>query len=80
MRHDRLALLLGHSAGQSVLREHYIKNCGPRDLDMDLNAIQFPLIEHTPYGPPSFDRAFEKAARIEQQLAKLDAVYGPRKA
>lgn len=48
MRHDRLALLLGHSAGQSVLREHYIKNCGPRDLDTDLKAIQFPLIEHAP--------------------------------
>lgn len=80
VRHDRLALLLGHSAGQSVLREHYIKNCGPRDLDTDLKAIQFPLIEHAPYEPSSFDHAFEKAARLEQQLAKLDAVYGPRKA
>ncbi|MEW9625821.1 site-specific integrase [Rhodanobacter geophilus] len=80
VRHDRLALLLGHSAGQSVLREHYIRNCGPRDLDADLKAIQFPLIEHAPYEPSSFDHAFEKAARLEQQLAKLDAVYGPRKA
>ncbi|WP_199098018.1 site-specific integrase [Dyella sp. ASV21] len=80
VRHDRLALLLGHSAGQSVLREHYIKNCGPKDLDADLKAIQFPLIEHAPYEPSRFDHAFEKAARLSQQLSKLDAVYGPRKA
>jgi integrase len=79
VRHDRLALLLGHTAGQSVLRDHYIKVCGPRELEVDLQAIKFPHIEHDRYEPSRFDHAFETASMHEQRLAKLDAVYGPRK-
>ena len=79
VRHDRLASFLGHTAGHSTLTDHYIKLCGPRDLELALQEMQFPSIEHVPYQPSNFEHCFETAAKVEHQLSKLDAVYGPRK-
>jgi len=72
----RLALLLGHSAGQSVLRVHYVKLATPADLSGDLNAIVFPKIEHPKYVPETYEKAFARADLEESRQARLDAVYG----
>ncbi len=75
----RLALMLGHSAGQSVLRVHYVKLATPGDMSDDLNAIAFPKIEHTKYVPEAYEKAFAKADLEESRQVRLNAVYGSQK-
>lgn len=75
----RLALLLGHSSGQSILRTHYVKHASTAELSKDLNAIQFPQFRHERYDPARFEAAFDKANKQETRPARLEAVYGPPK-
>jgi integrase len=78
VRDTRLALLLGHSSGESVLRKTYMhtQKIPPQKLMVDLEAIKFPEFEHMPYDPGLFVRAFEQAAAEERRQEKLNAVYG----
>ena len=75
----RLAILLGHSTGKSILRTHYVHLATPGDLARDLNDIQFPKIEHPQYVPANFAKAFEKADREDIRPMRLDAVYGAQR-
>ncbi|WP_158241246.1 site-specific integrase [Dyella sp. AD56] len=73
----RLALLLGHSSGESILRMHYVKHASTAELSKDLNAIQFPKFGHGRYDPARFEAVFDKANKQETRPARLEAVYGP---
>lgn len=72
----RLAILLGHSSGQSILRTHYVKHASTFELIRDLSAIKFPSLEHASYDPERYEKAFHKAQLEESRPRRLNAVYG----
>lgn len=71
----RLALMLGHSAGNSVLRIHYVKLASPADFSADLNAIVFPKHEHPKYVPEAYEKAFARADVEETRQARISSAY-----
>jgi integrase len=75
---SRLANLLGHNSGPSILRTHYVQLATSNDLAADLAAIKFPTIEHAIYVPESYENAFAKADADESRQARLSAVYDTR--
>lgn len=72
----RIALALGHSAGKTILREHYIKPPTVDEKMTDLLAIRFPDIPHPAYDREQFQEAFEKDAAMRRRKRLLDEVYG----
>lgn len=72
----RIALLLGHSAGASILREHYVKPPTVEERMEDLMAIRFPDIDQPVYDPAQFEEAFKDDVIHEGRKQILDGVYG----
>jgi integrase len=72
----RLAVMLGHTAGGSILRQHYVKLAKPKKLERNLDAIVFPKNKHPKYIPEAYEKAFAKAEVEESRQARLSAVYG----
>jgi integrase len=72
----RLAVMLGHTAGTSILRQHYVKLTKPKKLERNLDAIVFPKNQHPKYDPEKFDKAFAKADAEESRKARIGAAYG----
>ncbi|WP_369926574.1 site-specific integrase [Xanthomonas sp. NCPPB 2632] len=72
----RLAIMLGHSAGRSVLRTHYVKHATPGELVHDIRAIRFPELAIDAYRPQDYEDAFRRASIEESRTDRLDRVYG----
>jgi integrase len=71
----RLAVMLGHTAGASILRQHYVKLTKPKKLERNLEAIVFPKNEHPRYIPEAYEKAFAKADAEESRQARIAAAY-----
>jgi integrase len=72
----RVALMLGHSAGDSILRKHYVMRLSVDEMKESMSKMRFQKLEHVPYVPEQYERAFQRAAAVEAREARLEQVYG----
>jgi integrase len=73
----RMSLMLGHSAGQSVYRTHYVCDLSAEDTFQDLTSITFPDVNIGLYDPRKHDWYFERAKAEATRKERLEKVYGP---
>jgi len=71
----RVALLLGHSSGDSILRRHYVMKLSVAEMQESMSKMRFPKLEHVRYVPEYYERAFERADAVEAREARLAQVY-----
>lgn len=72
----RIALMLGHSAGDSILRKHYVKTLSLLEMQLSMNQMTFQPLRHLPYCPAQYDAAFERAQQDELRFERMEQVYG----
>jgi integrase len=72
----RIAIMLGHSAGDSILRKHYVMKLGLLDMQLSMNKMEFMPLQHLPYVPEQYEGAFEQAADDEARFERIEEVYG----
>ncbi|UPG88315.1 tyrosine-type recombinase/integrase [Luteibacter aegosomaticola] len=72
----RIAIMLGHSAGDSILRKHYLMKLNLLDMQQSMGKMQFMPLQHLPYEPAQYEQAFEQAAEDEARFERIEQVYG----
>ncbi|GAA0913128.1 hypothetical protein GCM10009552_28560 [Rothia nasimurium] len=71
----RIAIMLGHSAGDSILRKHYVLRLNLLDMQQSMSNMQFMPLQHLPYVPAQYEQAFEQAAEDEARFERIAEVY-----
>ncbi|MDF4024649.1 site-specific integrase [Luteibacter sp. PPL201] len=72
----RIAIMLGHSSGDSVLRKHYVLKLSVDETKESMARMTFMPLTHAPYVPEQYETAFESAAKDEERFTRIEQVYG----
>lgn len=72
----RIAIMLGHSAGDSVLRKHYVLRLSIEETRESMGRMKFLPLAHVPYVPAQYEAYFKRAAEDEKRFERIERVYG----
>lgn len=72
----RIAIMLGHSSGDSILRKHYVLKLSVDETRESMSRMKFKPLKHAPYVPAQYEAAFRRAAEDEERFARIEQVYG----